>query len=137
MAHFRYNSGINVPNYDNISQPPKERLKHKILDMCDGILAEILSIEKRKGRNLTYSTHRLRAYMLTLTESIYTSLRASLPKETLTVLDKKINSTNYADLKTGWRILNEFLYKKNLIAFDTGQNIDFNDMEAENESQGQ
>lgn len=137
MVYFRQKSGEDVKNFDNVAYPAKEELKKGIIDRRKYIVALIQYAEERQGKGAEITTHRLRAALIALYYDIYSSINASLTTTTKKLLYSRIHSHKYLDLIAAWEVMSDYLYKKNLTVWDSQQNIDFNDMEAENESKGQ
>lgn len=128
----------NYEDIENIAVAPADYLRYMILKRRDVVLWELRHYLAEKARNSTPQVFPLMSAIQTLWYDLETSLREDCLKDKnrFALIKGYVFSDSVDECISGFRKLNDFLYKKQVTKFDTKVKYDYKNVELSNKMQG-
>jgi hypothetical protein len=129
---------VDYNSQHTISTPPGDVLKIAILERRHYVIGAIQSMFRMEFRGAQGETYEVRSGLYALFLEIEPALIADMGEEEVKKLRDLVNSTDDDSKKPleAFKIINNWLYKKNLTKFDTRKSVDTTDIEAVNRQNG-
>ena len=125
MVDFNDSMTVAVPAYDIV--------KILILQSRDNFIQALEAYRRTKYKGIQASSHEIRSRAQSLYEEVRSAMRNSMTPEEFKRLTEQINSSEVDDIEEAWHTIDEWLYEKKLIQFDTKIKYDSTRVEQEND----
>lgn len=125
MVDFNDSMTVAIPAYDIV--------KILILQSRDNFIQALEAYRRTKYKGIQASSHEIQSRIQSLYEEVRSAMKNSMSEEEFDKLTKSVESAEYDMLIESWHIIDEWLYVKKLIQFDTKIRYDSSRTEIEND----
>lgn len=129
MVDFNAEATVGTPAWDI--------LRVLVLQRRDHFIEALEAYRRARGKGMVATDYEMQARLCSLFQELRAHLLNSLKEEEFQELEQQIDEPkDYGDTIKAWRIINNWLYSKELTKWDTRKRYDYTKVENENYETG-